>query len=204
MRRYGLYGMLFGAFLCAGLHAQEPRVATGDVVIRTAGHRIVVMVDTILDKSVAPDGLVDQWFALETADAAPPVFAHLANALIVHSPAGLRISTETERYELVLAGTRPRGGATFVTGIGLSHNNGATTIRIADQLDRRGNVSAECADCGSLDPEPGNAACGSGGPGSTSCSVTSGNNSCSVTCAAGHSACCNGIAGSTYCGCVRR
>jgi len=216
---------------CAGLFAfaQEPDraarertrpehvdISTGDVLLRTNGTRILVMVDTILDRSVPPDGLVDQWFVLETGEPSVPMSAHLADALLVHSAGVLRITTAEQRFEFVVAGdTRnvptPNGLEAITTravGIGLSHNKGQTTISIAQQLDRAGRISTDCEACGVLDPDPGpggsgGAACGSGGPGSTSCSVTSGGNSCSVSCAAGYYACCNGIAGDTYCRCVR-
>lgn len=218
---------------CAGLlaFAQEPgrgarersgrpahvEISTGDVLLRTDGTRILVMVDTILDKSVPPDGLVDQWFVLETREPSVPMSAHLEDALIVHSAGVLRITTAEERFEFVVAGdTRnvatPDGLEAITTrtvGIGLSHNKGQTTVSIAQQLDRTGRVSTNCVACGGvLNPDPstgggGGAACGSGGPGSTSCSVTSSGNSCSVSCAAGYYACCNGIAGDTYCRCVR-
>jgi len=223
MRRYCLSPVLV---LCASFaFAQEgPRldrvnrpehveISAGDVLIRTNGNRILVMVDTILDKTAAPDGLVDQWFTLETAEPPIPVFVHLAGSLIVHSPGALRISTAEERFEFVLADSHRSAESndaitTRVAGIGLSHNTGPTTISLASQIDRRGKVSSECDECGPLDTDPGGgsgggAACGSGGAGSTSCSVTSGSSSCSVTCAAGYYACCNGIAGSTNCRCVR-
>lgn len=199
-----ILALVVGPFSLAAQHAE---VSAGDVIIRTTGNRVLVLVDTIVDRTGAPDGLIDQWYTLETTEPPAPVMAHLANALLVHSPAALRISTTDERYELVLRDARPDGNVpdsitTRIAGIGLSHNNGQTSISIASQLDRRGNISSECDECGALDSEPGTA-CSSGGPGSTSCSVASGNNSCSVTCATGYYACCNGIAGDTSCRCVR-
>lgn len=53
-------------------------------------------------------------------------------------------------------------------------------------------------------PAPTHEACGSGGPGSTSCSQSWNGSSCSVSCGSGHHACCyQASSGSPHCRCVK-
>ena len=178
----------------------------GDVVIRTDGARILIMVDTLAADGDAPDGIVDQWFTLQGSEPfATPVMTHISGAYIVHSPGSLRISSRERDGERFHFGLQDAA----ITGVGLSHNFGDTTIRIADQLGRSGKIATNCLDCEVLNPDDGGGSsgsspCSSGGPGSTSCSVSSGSNSCSVACASGYYACCYTLAGgSTYCRCAR-
>src|ERR1700754_2064653 len=86
-----------------GQPAQPERVERvesylADVIVRTDGARVMVLLDTILDAGAKPDGVIDQWFALETAEPVlTPVMAYLPQALVVHQPRGLRISTSEQR-----------------------------------------------------------------------------------------------------------
>jgi hypothetical protein len=182
-----------------------------DVVVRTDGDRVTVLLDTILDAGTAPDGVVDQWFVLQTAEPVlVPVMVHLPQALVVHQPRGLRISTSDQRYEFLIdrLETPDTAMATRIVGIGLSHNTGTKGPRLSDQVDRRGRVVATCDWCLTQDPGPGGgsgggASCPSGGPGATQCSASSGTNSCSVACASGYYACCQALPGAAYCRCVK-
>lgn len=184
----------------------------GDIVIRTDGARVFVLLDTITDARTAPDGEVDQWFTLQTAEPLlTPVMAHLEHALVVHTARTLSVSTADEGYEFVL--DAPKGKAkdpltTTIAGVGLAHNTGGKGPRIKDQLDRKGHVVQECEWCLTQDPGTGGGAgggtsCPSGGPGSTQCSATSGGNSCSITCAAGYYSCCQALPGAAYCRCIK-
>lgn len=186
----------------------------GDVLLRSDGVRIFVMVDTTLDRSVPSDGLVDQWFILETAEPIiPAISAHLPGALLVHTPDTLRVSSPEQRFELVLsndARKAPLDGTltTRVVGIGLSRNVAeSTNLRIADHV-RAGRVTSTCEACDVLNPDPGSggsaASCGSGGDGATQCSASYGSNSCSISCSSGYYACCNALPGSASCRCVRQ
>jgi len=186
----------------------------GDVLLRSDGVRVFAMVDTILDRSAPTDGLVDQWFILETAEPVmPPISAHLPGALLVHSSGTLRVTSAEHRYDFVLAGEErelPGQGtlATTVVGIGLSHIKAeATTVRMADHSGR-GRVSTTCDACEVLDPDPddggsGGSACPSGGPGAIQCSARYSSNSGSVSCASGYYACCNAQPAAAYGRCVR-
>jgi hypothetical protein len=181
-----------------------------DVVIRTDGDRVMVLLDTILDAGTPPDGDVDQWFVLQTAEPVlTPVMAYLPKALVVHQSHALRISTSDERYEFRLDGpeTPNAGMTTRITGIGLAHNTGTKGPRLRDQLDRRGRVVEKCEWCLQQDPGTGGGSggtsCPSGGPGATQCSASHGTNSCSVTCATGYYACCQALPGAAYCRCIK-
>ena len=182
----------------------------GNVLIRTVGSRVLVMVDTPARRDVQPDGIVDQWFVLETAEPlVTPISEHLGDSLLVHSAGVLEVSSAERRFEFVLEGhSRPDDSMlTRVVGVGLSHHKGEKTgVRIADEV-RRARVSTTCMACEVLDPDPGagggGASCSSGGPGATSCTATQQGNSCSITCATGRYACCNyGSEGSPFCRCV--
>lgn len=201
---------------CGAAFAQErPRAEHvesyfGDVVLRTDGARVIVMLDTNLDATTASDGLIDQWFLLQTAEPPlVPVQAHLRDALVVHTPRALRVSTSDHRYELVIDSpdTPVAPMATRIAGVGLAHHKAATGVRITDQLDRRGRVTATCEGCFYEDPFPGggsnSGSCTSGGRGSTSCSASYGTTSCSVACASGYYACCNAVPGAAYCRCIQ-
>lgn len=216
MRHSFVPGCLMLLLACSPLLAQPgkaDRVESflADVVVRTDGDKVMVLLDTILDAGTAPDGIVDQWFVLQTAEPVlTPVMAHLPQALVVSQPRGLRISTADQRFELTLDGPdRPDTVLTTrVVGVGLSHNTGVKGPRLGDQLDRRGRVVTKCDWCLQQDPGPGGGSgggtsCPSGGPGSTQCSASSGTNSCSVACASGYYSCCQALPGAAYCRCIK-
>lgn len=186
----------------------------GDVLVRSDGVRIFVIVDTTLDRSAPSDGLVDQWFILETAEpVVPAVDAHLPGALLVHSADTLRVSSPDQRFELVLSNDARKAPAdgvltTRVVGIGLSRNVAeSTNIRIAEHA-RAGRIATTCEACDVLNPDPGvggsAASCSSGGDGATQCSASYGSNSCSISCTTGYYACCNALPGSASCRCVKQ
>jgi hypothetical protein len=184
---------------------------TGEVLIETDGAEMVILVDT--NRDGGRDGLVDQWFTLQSADAIVPVSEHLTTARIHHAPGYLRVTSLDRQavYDFVVAGQErtlnaPNGFTTIRSeGYGLSHNFGKTEIRIAGAA-RGGRVTTL-----DIDPEypdtggggGGATACGSGGPGSTSCSASSGNESCSVSCGQGYYACCNSNSYLATCKCYR-
>ncbi|HEX6099247.1 MAG TPA: hypothetical protein VF432_23235 [Thermoanaerobaculia bacterium] len=193
-------------------HADRVENYLADVVVRTDGDRVTVLLDTIVDAGTAPDGIVDQWFVLQTAEPVlTPVMVHLPQALVVHQPRALRISTSDQRYELLIDRPKTPDAAmtTRIAGIGLSHNTGTKGPRLGDQLDRRGRVVTTCDWCLTQDPGPGggsgsgSTSCPSGGPGATQCSASYGTNSCSVSCASGYYACCQALPGSAYCRCIK-
>lgn len=183
----------------------------GNVLIRTDGVRVFVLMDTPADRNAQPDGVVDQWFILETAEPPlTPISEHIGDALVVYSAGVLEVSSPERRFELVLEGESRSddGTSTRVVGVGLSHHKAEKTgIRIAEAI-RRSRISSTCMECEVLNPDPGagtgtGTSCSSGGPGATSCTATQQGNSCSITCATGRYACCNyGAGGSPYCRCV--
>lgn len=205
--------LLFACTPALGRSANTEHVEThlADVVIRTDGAQVMVLLDTITDATENPDGVVDQWFILQTEEPVlTPVMAHLERALVVFTRRALRVSTSEERYELVLdaPAAPPAAMTTRIAGIGLAHNRGGKGPKVKDQLDRKGRVVSTCEWCLQQDPGPGGgtaggAACKSGGPGSTSCSASHGVDSCSVTCGSGYYACCNALPGAAYCRCVK-
>jgi hypothetical protein len=215
MRRFATTAFAMFLLACSPALAKSPKpdhVETylADVVIRTDGAQVMVLLDTILDAGTPPDGEIDQWFTLQTAEPVlTPVTAYLERALVVHTSRALRVTTSDQRYELVIepSGMPELVLATRVVGIGLSHNRGSKGPKIKDQLDRKGQVVPACDWC-VFEQDPGTggsggAACRSGGPGSTSCSATRGTDSCSVTCANGYYACCNALPGAASCRCVK-
>lgn len=189
-----------------GLNRDRARRDIGDVVIFNHGlDRLVVAIDTDI---TGTDGLVDQWFVLQTLLPAPEIRIHLRAADVVYKKDSVRVTSRQDRkvYELVLqgAGAGPTVNAQYTVvrteGFGLAHNTGDTTIRVS---------SDGCADCdtltqdwGELGDDSGAGTCNAGGFGATSCSLSEGNKSCSVTCAGNTYACCRTLAnGNVICGC---
>lgn len=183
----------------------------GNVVIRTQGIRVYVMVDTTFDRATPSDGMVDQWFVLETeTPLLTPLSEHLEDAVLFYSAGILQVNSVDRRFEFTLENDlRSTDVAnTRIVGVGLSHNKAAkTAIRIAEES-RKVRVSATCDACEALDPDPGaggggGTSCSSGGSGATQCSASQGSYSCSITCGANRYACCNyGSNGVPYCRCV--
>ena len=207
---FALVLLVCAPVLAAPKKADHVETHLANVVIRTDGDRVMVLLDTILDAGTPSDGDVDQWFTLQAEGLLlTPVMVHLERALVVFTPRSLRVSTSEERYEFSLDGpeTPNAGMTTRITGIGLSHNTGTKGPRLRDQLDRRGGVIEKCDWCLQQDPGTGGGSggtsCPSGGPGSTQCSAANGANSCSVTCATGYYACCQALPGAAYCRCIK-
>ena len=182
----------------------------GNVLIRTEGVRIYVMVDTPARRGAQADGIVDQWFIFETAEPViPAISAHLGDSLLVHSDGVLEVSSEGQRFEFVVEGSSgvPDGVTTRLAGIGLAHHRAETTaVRIAEEA-ASDDASPTCMACEALDPDPGaggggGTSCSSGGPGTVSCTATQGGYSCTITCAPGRYACCNYGTSVPYCRCV--
>ena len=196
--------------LAGSANTEHVETHLADVIIRTDGAQVMVLLDTITDATREPDGVVDQWFILQTEEPVlTPVMAHLERALVVFTRRALRVSAEDQRYELLIdrPDTPVPAMTTRVAGFGLAHATGGKGPKIKDQLDRKGRVMPTCEWCLQQDPGTGGgsggAACKSGGPGSTQCSATHGVDSCSVTCASGYYACCNALPGAAYCRCVK-
>lgn len=185
---------------------------TGEVLIDTRGFHVVVLVDT---NKQGRDGVVDQWFILQSTGAPPALFEHIRNAQITHSEGHLRVVSMDRRvaYDFALAdhprqaGLPPGFTVTAVDGYGLSHNIGETAVRIPAV--RRGWVTTmDCEGCDVVYPcdgcdgGGGATSCESGGQGATSCSISSGTKSCSITCTGAYRACCNTTATGVSCKCV--
>lgn len=186
---------------------------SGEVLIDTRGNAVVILIDTNKD---GRDGLVDQWFTLETAGSMVPVSEHMTSAQIVHTAGYLRVTAPGQRviYDFVVAGQdralEVPGGFTKIRseGYGLSHNMSPTNIRIPKT--RGDSVTAfNCEGCEIFYPDfgdsggSGQTACASGGRGATACSSATGTQSCSITCGSGYYACCNSNSYSATCKCYR-
>jgi hypothetical protein len=218
----GTYACLLLLIGCGSVFAGVDHVdsASGEVVIRSAGPRhVLVLVDTASD---GRDGLVDQWFILESAENFDtPLSADLQTANLVFYPGSLRVTSPDQRtiYEFAVPDHEERRPApqhfrvVRRTGIGLSHVERDTPVRISTT--RRNPVvmpSTSCAEEDGCYPwaewiweGTGGTSntCDSGGPGSTSCSASGGGSSCSVSCSAGYYACCTASGGLKTCKCIK-
>lgn len=165
--------ILIATLFTAAIALANPESHVGDVTIRSDGTRVIVLVDTTLDATVANDGVVDQAFVIQFAEAVPtPIDVHLTNALVVHTPESLRVTTSEQRYEFKL------GDA---SAVGIAHREGKMTWR--ESL--------------------GDAKCQSGGPGATACSLGSPAGGCEITCVSGYYACADMRDGVADCQCVK-
>lgn len=215
----GLVLILASSSLMADVpaNAQHARGLTGEVRATQGSdaRRVLVMVDTFDDGS--GDGIVDQWFVLEAAEPLAVVL-RLPVADLVHVEGRLRIVSHADRrvYDFFVTGYEPAAPVPeYYTGVrhegvGLSHSSGATNVPIAERS-KRGRVRAEdeCDYCDPLNLDPGGGeaggtpSCDAGGSGSSSCSISRGTNSCSVTCSAGNYACCQVVSWGVSCKCHR-
>lgn len=186
-----------------GLNRDRVRREIGDVVILNHGlDRLVVAIDTDI---TGTDGLVDQWFVLQTLLPAADTRIHLHDVDVVYKKEFVRVTSHQDKkvYEFVLDGAdvspapNPRYDLMRNEGFGLAHNTRDTTIRLS---------SDGCADCesltqdwGELGDDSGAGTCNAGGLGATSCSLSGG---CSVSCSSSHYACCRTLAnGNSSCRC---
>lgn len=189
--------------LCGPAAAQHgPWIAAADteshlaeVVIRSDGGRVLVMLDTVLDAGSKPDGFTDRWSILQTHERSH-VAAYFERALVVLTSTSVRVSeTSGQRYDFVLAGSdRPAGvdsSITRVEGFGLAHFKAATDVPLAAD-------AVALASMGEWRFSDGEA-CLSGGPGATKCSTADARFACAVACATGYEACCGQRA--AVCGC---
>jgi hypothetical protein len=188
----------------------RPRADRGAVLVFSdAPDRVVIAIDTLYHGA---DGMVDQWFVLQTqANDNPQV--HFAVADVRYREGALRIISPTDRvvYDFAVAGVSIGGDVpagfrrVLVEGYGLSHNVAETTVAISAP----GRGRPGCEECQSLtqdwgdagDTGGGAAACNAGGAGATSCSYTSGEKSCQVSCGSGSYACCKVTTTGVVCKC---
>ncbi|MEA2464045.1 MAG: hypothetical protein QOJ98_1792 [Acidobacteriota bacterium] len=187
----------------------DARHDVGNVLIFNQGlNSLVVAMDT-----EGKDGLVDQWFVLQTLAPVAETRVHVRLANVHFREGLLRVISRPDQtaYEFALDGAGPGSelppGYRVVRseGYGLSRNVGETTLMLPSK-DKR-----TCDTCESLEQDwgeiggggGGSYTCLSGGAGATKCSYTSGSKSCSVECMSGSYACC-GItaAGAVRCSCV--
>jgi hypothetical protein len=186
-----------------GSNRDRARRDIGDVVIFNYGlDRLIIAIDTDI---TGMDGLVDQWFVLQTLLPAAETRIHLRDAEIVYTKEFVRVIAREDKkvYELALEGAEaspgPKGRYDVVRteGFGLAHHTSDTAIRLS---------SDDCADCasltqdwGELGDDSGAGSCTAGGIGATSCSLSGG---CSVSCSSSHYACCRTLAnGTSSCRC---
>jgi hypothetical protein len=196
------------------LLAQAPgrdraRREIGDVVIFNQGtDRLIVAMDT---DTFGNDGLVDQWFTLQTLLPAAEIRVHLSSADVVYNDRFVRVTSPQDKkvYEFVLEGADagPEVNAQYdvvrTEGFGLAHNAGDTTIRLSsDKRDPCADCASLTQDWGELGGDGGAGSCDAGGIGATSCSRGSGTETCSVNCSGSYYPCCRTLAnGKVTCAC---
>jgi hypothetical protein len=188
-----------------GLSRDRARRDIADVVIFNEGtDKLIVAMDT---DTFGKDGLVDQWFVLQTLLPAAETRIHLRAADVVYKKEFVRVTSHEDKkvYEFVLegAGAGPALNAQYDVvrneGFGLSHNVRDTTLRLSS------SDTHPCADCetltqdwGELGDDSGAGSCSAGGIGASSCSL----GDCSVTCTSSYYACCRTLAnGNASCRC---
>jgi hypothetical protein len=153
---------------------------------------------------------------------AMPGSVHFADAHVEFEPGYVRIIAGDEAVELFVEGTQapswnPSGARVWRrAGYGLAHQTYETAIPM-NRAKRNGSLTSEfcdaSSDCDPADTDGGGGGstggggtlCDSGGPGATSCSVSSSGSNCSANCGTGYYACCiNGSAGvAAKCRCIR-
>ena len=181
----------------------------GEVLIFNRGlDKLIVAMDTDL---TGKDGLVDQWFVLQTLVPVAETRIHLRAADVLVKDGLVRVTSHRDRkvYELGLEGTAPvpivnaRYDVVRTEGFGLAHHIADTTLQFSS------NGRDDCADCeslmqdwGELGGGSGAGACDAGGIGASGCSLSEGTSSCSATCTGNYYACCRRLAnGKVSCGC---
>jgi hypothetical protein len=215
MRRLCSMAILLALLASSRLAAQSVVAANhahrdiGEVLIFSDGpNRLVVAMDTDAGHK---DGLVDQWFVLQTNGPVAETRVHLQAADIRFRDGLLRVIAQQERtvYEFAVNGAAP--GAPLepeylvvrTEGFGLSRNVGETTLRIAPEHDRCETCESLTQDWGELGGGTGGSGCTSGGLGATSCSVTNGTKTCTITCDSVSYPCCNITSTGVNCKCYQ-
>jgi hypothetical protein len=210
MHRSAFATILLSLLMCEPLlarpaHAQRD---TGEVLIYSDGlDRLVVAIDT---DGRGNDGLIDQWFVLQTNEPVPETRVHLRVADVQFRDGLLRVISQPERtvYEFALDDAGPGAPLTpeymllRTEGFGLSRNVGETTLRVAPDRDRCETCESLTDDWGELGGGNAGSSCTSGGLGATSCSVTNGSKSCTITCNSVSYPCCSITSAGVSCKCV--
>jgi hypothetical protein len=183
-----------------GSNRDRARRDIGDVVIFNHGtDGMIVAMDT---DTTGKDGLVDQWFVLQTLIPATETRVHLRAADIVYNQGFVRVTSHQDKkvYEFALegAGAGPPVNAHYdvvrTEGFGLSHHTRDTTLRLSsDDADACADCETLAQDWGELGDDSAAGSCSAGGIGASSCSV----GDCSVTCSSTHYACCRTLANGT-------
>jgi|GEM_PF-758472 len=200
--------------------AADPLTLRGAVVIRTLEKETMIIVRS--QDSAAGGDVADHLFHFWSENALQPINESYASIDVDYRGDSLTL-TIPDKHRITTffvdgTGARPALAPTGFTaagyaGYGLNHEMGARPAQ--HHLKVNGSLVAEttCNDCpeyqGFEDPwgaaGGGSGGCTVGGTGATSCSVSSGGGSCSVSCSAPMHACCNygGIATFPSCSCVR-
>ena len=210
MRRSFFAAILLSLLMCGQLfaHPALARRDIGEVLIYSDGpDRLVVAVDTDLGKK---DGFVDQWFVLQANEPVPETRIHLRAADVRYRDGLLRVISQPERtvYELAVDDAlpgpplEPEYMLVRTEGFGLSRNVGETTLRVAPDRDRCETCESLTQDWGEIGGHTGASSCTSGGLGATSCTVTNGSKSCTITCNSVSYPCCTITSSGVNCKCV--
>ena len=202
---------------CGSVMADTPPELPGQVredsgAVRIFAYRSNVFI--VMDvHGRGTDGLVEQWYVLQT-DTPPAIELpiELPVARIRHREGVVRVNApgSVTVYDFVSTGrdaTWPEPApvtAIRVDGYGLSHNTGASTMRIGGRKTTRDRIATAdeegCDVCEPYHQDWGSgsgggggatATCQSGGNPSVSCSVSGNNGSCAITCPPGYYSCCN-------------
>lgn len=203
--------LLCAVFLvsCAAVSAQQPpRDAIGSVVIQPGSGPapfILIAVDAF-GEGGRNDGVIDYVYKFYTDRPAPDVHYAFAVAHIDDLDGQILISAPVERMRFTFANrdqqVLPRKADAetefaFTNGVGITRQWGEHVNRGRMSHDgplpyigcAGGDGGAECYNDWGWNA--GGSSCSAGGCPATSCSVSNGKLSCSVTCPSGRCACCN-------------
>ena len=191
----------------------DPQEYEGAVLIVSHAHSVLTIID-----ANPRDGIVDHVFSWMTEQTPDSLRVSLRNAHVRFERDQLRVSDGNTIYVFSIgtasaAAPAGNGSATvFGNGAGLSHywNEVANRGRLKDGPD------GYLVSCGGDSPDTGGfcindwggaggggANCQAGGKPATSCSISAGSSSCSVSCPAGYYACCNIEMFSAECSCIK-
>jgi hypothetical protein len=207
MSRFKLSRFLPLFAVAASLNAAVPnaaapvRVHGGTVLVRSKLHATIFLV-----RNGEGDGPAEHAFQVWTnpgldlnAVYRGADVEYTGTALVVVAPGEKSVTVYTVAGHSAPAAASPEGfsAATYAVA-GLNHVIGANVEKLTITTSRPGGRlgTNECTDCDWLpfeDPWGGGggaAGCNAGGSGSTSCSVTQGGSTCSVSCGVNYYACC--------------